>query len=148
MLLEGHLLSPDPLMGEDRLRMPTLPPIKPNRTPLKMREMTIEERARRELRRAMLKHREMTPAAMKRYVDIHVAPGTAVLAENLVIEKVEDAVAFLSLARLASISSHQPTSFKNNPLLRNLDFTVSLRSGDRVDNQFFNAPDFIITRKP
>lgn len=146
--LEGQLLSPDPVVGEERLRMPTLPSPKPNRTPLRKRELTIEEKARRELRRAMLQHREMTPATMKRYVDTHIAPGVTVTAENLSIEKVEDAVAFLALARLASISSHHSALIKNNPLLRNLEFVIALTPEDRVDNQFFNAPHFTITREP
>lgn len=147
LLLEGQLLSPDTLASEERLRMPIPPPPRPNRTPIKQREMTIEEKARRELRRAMLQHREMTPTAMRRYVAAYIPHGATVSAENLVIEKVEDAVAFLSLSRLASISSHHPKSVKNNPLLRDMDFKISLTADSRVDNPYFNAPHFTITRE-
>ncbi|MDO8926515.1 MAG: DUF5716 family protein [Sideroxyarcus sp.] len=145
--LEGKLISPDPLLSEERLRMPPLPPQKPTRTPLQKREMTVHERAAHVLRKAMLKHREVSPASMKRYVEAHMKPGTSIEATDLPLEKVEDAVAYLGLLRLAGISTRHPKSITRNPLLRNLDFEVTLVEGDRFDGEYFNTPNFRITRR-
>lgn len=145
--IEGKLLSLDLLLSEERLRIPAVAAPKPTRTALKKREMTVHERAIRMLRKAMIKHREATPTAMKRYVEAYIQPGETVNAENLPIENVEDAVAYLVILRLASISSRHPESISKNPLLRNLGFNVILISGERVDGKYFNTPNFKITRR-
>lgn len=146
LLLEGKLISPDPLMSEERLRMPVPPPQKPTRTALIKREMTVQERATRLLRKAMLKHREASPATMKRYVEAHIRPGESIEASDMPLEKVEDAVAYLAMLRLAGITTRHPTSIARNPLLHNLGFEVVLLEGDRFDGEYFNTPNFRITR--
>lgn len=146
VLMEGKLFTFDPLFSEERLRMPVAVQTKPVRTALKKREMTIHERALRILRKSMLKHREATPAAMKRYVETHIKPGGTVESANLPMENVEDAVAYLVLLRLAGIASRHPSSIARNPLLRNLEFDATMLEGARFDGEYFNTPNFRITR--
>ncbi|WP_435626577.1 Wadjet anti-phage system protein JetA family protein [Candidatus Ferrigenium straubiae] len=145
--LHGKLLSPDPLFSEERLRMPASPPPKPVRTALKKREMTVHEKAKRLLRKAMLQHRQTSPAAMKRYIETHIKPGETITAENLPIKTVEDAVAYLVLLRFASAITKRPSSVSKNPLMHNLGFDAELTNEPRVDGVYFNTPHFKITRR-
>src|SRR3990172_5775443 len=66
--VEGRLLSPAPLIGDNRLRLPVEAPLAPKRTALRKREMTPHEKALHALRKAMIEHRDTTPAAVRRYV--------------------------------------------------------------------------------
>lgn len=115
---------------------------------MKKREISIEEKARRMLRKLMIVHRDATPEAIRRYVEKYIPHGTSVSAVDLPVIGVEDAVSYLVLARLASISTHDPGALKRNPLLRKLGFSaVSAESSQRADTKYFNTPDFIISRK-
>lgn len=145
--LDGRMLTPLPLVGDDRLRMPVEPPPKPVRTRLRKREMTVHERAMHILRKAMIGHRDTSPVAMRRYVHAHVRPGATVNAELLPVESVEDAVSYLVLIRLAGIATRHPASVRRNPLLRNLGFDVALIEGERADTTYFNTPNFTVTRR-
>jgi hypothetical protein len=147
LALEGRVLTPLPLVGDERLRLPVEPPPKPVRMALHKREMTVRERAIHALRKAMIAHRDTTPTAVRRYVQAYIPPGTTIDAANLPVEKVEDAVSFLVLMRLAGISSHDPASIRRNPLLRNLGFDVALIDGARADTAHFNTPNFKVTRR-
>lgn len=144
----SSLLSPMPLIGDYMMRMPSQERQKPARTSMKKREISVEEKARRMLRRLMIAHRDATPAAMKRYVEKHIPKGASVNAVDLPVTGVDDAVAYLVLARLASISTHAPDALKCNPLMRRLDFSaISIDPDLRADTRFFNTPDFTVSRK-
>jgi len=83
-----------------------------------------------------------------RYVEKYLPKGASVSAADLPVIGVEDAVAYLVLARIANISTHDPGALRSNPLLRKLGFTaVSAGPGQRADTKYFNTPDFIISRK-
>lgn len=145
--LDGRLLTPTPLLGEERLRMPVEPPRKPVRTALRKREMTVHERAMHMLRKAMIAHRDTTPAAIRRYVEAYVSPGKTLAATSLPVKKVEDAVSYLVLSRLAGITNRNPAAIRRNPLLRSLEFDVSSVEGKRADTSHFNTLDFKVTRR-
>lgn len=145
--MDGRLLTPPAILGEGRLRLPVEPPPKPRRTPLRKREMTTHERAMQMLRKAMITHRDTTPAAIRRYVEAYVSRGKTVEASNLPVQEVEDAVSFLVLSRLAGITSRNPAAIRRNPLLRSLAFDVSLIEGKRADTAYFNTPDFKVSRR-
>src|SRR5262249_3808091 len=97
--LAGQILAGAPLIGDERLRLPVEPPPKPVRTPLRKREMTIQERALHVLRKAMIAHRDTTPTSVRRYVENCVQRGSTIDAADLPIERVEDAVSYLVLMR-------------------------------------------------
>ena len=109
--------------------------------------MTLEQQARRMLRRAMIKSREMTPAAMQRYIEAHIPTGSSADADQLPIRNVGDAVAFLTLSRMAIVLSHEPNPSKRRAMQSSLGFMITPKTGGRVDNDFFNAPQFTLTRK-
>jgi hypothetical protein len=147
LALDGQLLMPSPLLGEERLRMPVEPPPKPVRTALRKREMTVHERAMHVLRKAMIAHRDTTPASIRRYVEAYVSPGKTLAAVDLPVEKVEDAVSYLVLSRLAGVTTRNPAAIRRNPLLRGLEFYVSAIEGQRADTTHFNTLDFKVTRR-
>lgn len=146
-LIESRLLSPLPLVADHRLRMPSMPATKPARRAMLRREMTTRERVELLLRRAMVRHRDTTPAAVKRYIHAHVAPGAEVEGSKLPVRGVEDAVAILVLMRLAAIGRVNPKALRANPLLRNIDFEAVMSDGGRMDTELFELPDFRIKRR-
>lgn len=143
--LEGRLLSPLPVVGDNRLRLPVEPPPVPKRTALRKSEMTPHEKAVHFLRKAMIAHRDTAPAAVRRYIAEYLSPGARVTAQDLPVGSVPDAVSFLVLMRLAGISSRNPAAVRRNPLLRSLGFEVSLIAGSRADTEYFNVPNFQVT---
>lgn len=146
--IEGTLLAPPAVVCESKLRLPTPPPIKQARRPMRKREMTVHERAAQLLRREMTQHRDASPKVLQAYVALHLKPGEAMPAVKLPTERVEDAVAFLALVHLGSLSKHASRHLAQNPLLRRMDFEVELLPGPaRVQTALFNAPDFILRRK-
>lgn len=144
--IQGGLFTIEALVSGDHFRLPHIPTPKPSQITMQKREMTPHEKARRMLRKAMIRHRESSPAAMKRYVTAHIKAGESIKAENMPITSVEDAVAFLTLLRLASITTRHPTSIARNPLLRGLGFSVDLIRGERIDSPYFNTQNFSIRR--
>jgi hypothetical protein len=145
--ISGRLLSPDPLIADCRLRMPSMPAAKPVRRSIKKREMTLRERAEFMLRRAMVQARDTTPRVVQRYVERHVPLGDRFDDDELPVRDVGDAVAQLVLVRLAAIRRADPNAMRSNPLLRDLDFDVMLIEGDRTDGEYFEMPKFTISRR-
>lgn len=145
--IESRLLSPAPVVSDSRLRLPNAPLPKPTRRAMVRRQMTPRERAERMLRKAMISHRDATPAAIKRYVQSHVTPGAEIMAENLPINGVEDAVVVMVLMRMAAIGQRDPRALRANSLLRGLDFEVDLIAGRRMSNALFEMPDFRVKRR-
>jgi hypothetical protein len=146
-VVEGRLLSASFVIADHRLRMPNMPAAKPARRAMVKREMTARERAELLLRRAMVRHRDTTPAALKRYVQAHLAPGSEVGADHLPARSVEDAVAILVLMRLAAIARSNPKALRSNPLLRNLEFEAVMNEGERMDTEMFELPNFSVKRR-
>lgn len=145
---EGRLLSPPPVTAEGRLRMPAPAPAKPVRKAMVKREMTVHERALHMLRKAVVSNRDATPVAMKKYVEGNLPRGAEVRAKDLPREKVQDAVAFVVLMRLAALAKNNPRMANGNPLLKRLGFSASMpRDGARVDTELFNTADFSVKRE-
>ena len=145
--VEGRLFPPGLLVSEERLRMPTPPPVKPVRRAMVKREMTIREKANHMLRKLMISHRDATPAAAKRFVERHLPAGTAITAGQFPIKQVEDAVAYLVLLRIASIATNNPAALRDNPLMKRLGFEASLGGDeDLVETDLFVTRNFTITR--
>ena len=146
-VISGRLLSPSPVVADYRLRMPNLPVAKPDRRAMVKREMTPRERAELMLRRAMVRHRDTTPAAIRRYVQAHVPVGAEIEGVHLPVHGVDDAVAVLVLMRLAAIGRVNPKALRANPLLRNLDFEAVMDEGGRVNTELFELPGFKVRRR-
>jgi hypothetical protein len=144
----GRLMPPPLVVSDVRLRMPVLPVPKPERKPMRKREMTVRERALQMLRREMMAHRDGSPRAMERYVKALLPHGGSVGAEDLPSETVEDAVAYLALLRLGTIAKKTPKSFASNPLLRRLGFEVELDAeGRRAESDLYETSAFAVRRR-
>lgn len=146
--VEGRLLSPDPIVAEYRLRSPTSPPAKPIRRAMIKRQMTPRERAELLIRKAMIAHRDTTPAAVRKYINTYLQPGEKAPAESLPINTVSDAVAMVVLIRYALLAEASPQAFEKSPLLRNLGIAVTLTPGQRIETEYFEMPAFIVMRRP
>ncbi len=146
--ISSRLLSPPPVLAEYRLRMPNAPPAAPVRRAMQRREMTPRERAELTLRKIMIRHRDTSPAVLKRYVHEHIAPGTEVDAAQLPVVSVQDAVAVMVLMRLAVVSKVDLKALRANPLLRGIDFEVVMKEGSRMSTNLFEMSDFRIIRRP
>ena len=145
--ITGRLISPSPVVAGYRLRMPNQPAAKPERRAMVKREMTPRERAELIARRAMIRHRDTTPAAIRRYVQAHVPSGSEIGCADLPVHGVDDAVAILVLMRLAAIARTDSKAMRTNPLLRNLDFEAVMDDGPRVSTQLFELPSFKVRRR-
>jgi hypothetical protein len=150
--IEGRLVPPEPVVSEARMQAPSPPPAKPVRKAMKKPELTLEQRARLELRRAMISNRDMSPAAVQRFVEASLQPGQSLTAAELPALHVCDAVAYLGLMRMAAQFRFNRQAFTGNPLMRRLGFSVVPRedpaNGDviRVTTVLFDTTDFIVTR--
>src|SRR3546814_18480018 len=95
---------------------------------------------RSELRRAMVRARQINIKQVRRYRDAYLAVGQQIRSEELPIDSVEDLVLFLALSRASFLrKSMPPNRQQDDPLLRclrGLDIPMDgagarLRSGER-----------------
>src|SRR3546814_988573 len=78
-----------------------------------------EQRAYSELRRAMVRARQINIKQVRRYRDAYLAVGQQIRSEELPIDSVEDLVMVLALSRASFLRKSMPPSRqKDDPLLR------------------------------
>ncbi|MBR7780626.1 Wadjet anti-phage system protein JetA family protein [Undibacterium luofuense] len=146
--IEGRLLPAPPIVSEARLQLPRPAPIKPKRLTMLKRELTLQQKAMHELRRAMIASRDMSPAAAKRFIESILEPGQTLNATEIPIKEVRDAVSYLGLMRIAAQAER--TSHRNrNPLMQRLGFNAKLNTNDKekAETDLFITPNFSISRK-
>ncbi|MFA9440829.1 Wadjet anti-phage system protein JetA family protein [Uliginosibacterium sp. sgz301328] len=147
--IEGRLLSPTSVVSEQRMTMPTPPPTKPVRHALRKAEPTPHQRAMHQLRQAMIANRDMSPIAIKRFVEATLAPGQTLAARDFPATTVKDAVAFLALVRLAAYLKVNPRGNAANPLMKRLGFSAESQNSQvngELETALFITPDFSVTR--
>ena len=148
LAVTGRLMPPQPLVSEERMRLPPPAQVKPVRKPMVKREMTLQEKAQLMLRKAMLEHRDATPLAMRRYVEDNLPMGQPVSAEQLPSTRPQDAVAYAVLLRLAVMAKTNPRALRSNPLFKRLGFESTLTGdGRKADTELFTTNDFTVLRR-
>lgn len=146
--VEGHLQPPGQALCEERLRSPVVRAVPPPRVALIRRPMTARERALFLLRRAMTRHRDVTPEALQRYLDRSMLTRTSITSDELTIESVEDACAYLVLSRLALLrrASRGRRSLPH-PLLKRAFIEVQFIDSERTVNDLVDSPRFAVSRR-
>lgn len=148
----GLGLAPGPLFSEVRLREPPQKLKEPEPQVIRRAAMSPEQRAMIELRRAMTKAREVSPAQIKRYVDANIPPGKTLSSDALPIITVNDMVVFMALSRAAFLTlSTARLAPKERRSVQLLVLTKGLRLepvlGQRTANDFVEIPRFLVTRE-
>lgn len=139
--------APGPLFSAERLREPNRHAAEHAVTAIRQSAMTPEQRARSELRRAMVRARQVTRKQIQQYAETNIAIGSTVTASDLPITCVSDLVIFMALSRASFLVDHlPPREQRDAPLLRaahGLRFKVL---GGRAKNRYVDVPDFSVTR--
>src|SRR3546814_10977506 len=81
--------------SSDLLREPVVPYVEPDVTAATRRPVSPEQRAYSELRRAMVRARQINIKQVRRYRDAYLAVGQQIRSEELPIDSVEDLVMVL-----------------------------------------------------
>lgn len=145
--IEGQLFPPGPVFSEDRLRAPTVRKKAPPKVVIRKREMTPRERALFMLRRAMIRHRDVTPQTLERYLSSYLENNLSVSSDALSIASVEEACAYLALSRLALVRDvARGRRVIPHPLLRLTNLHVEFVPGERTMNDYLDGPRFIVRR--
>lgn len=146
--VEGRLLSAPQVVSEARLQLPRPAPVKPKRLAMVKHELTLQQKAMHELRRAMIASRDMSPAAAKRFVESIMAPGQALDAKEIPVKEVRDAVSYLALMRIAA-QAERASLRGRNPLMQRLGFDAKLNPNEqaKADTELFITPNFSVFRR-
>lgn len=146
--IEGRLLSAPQVVSEARLQLPRPAPVKPKRLAMVKHELTLQQKAMHELRRAMIASRDMSPAAAKRFVESIIEPGQSLNANEIPVKEVRDAVSYLALMRIAA-QSQRASQRGRNPLMQKLGFDAKLNQNGQAnaDTELFVTPNFNVCRR-
>jgi len=146
--VEGRLSSAPPVVSETRLQLPRPAPVKPKRLAMIKHELTLQQKAMHELRRAMIASRDMSPAAAKRFIESIMVPGQTLSAKEIPIKEVRDAVSYLALMRIAA-QAERASLRGRNPLMQKLGFDAKLNPNEQTtaNTELFITPDFSVSRR-
>jgi len=137
-------LPSGPLFSEQRLREPRVPATPPQRSTIRKRSMTPQERARVLLHKAMTRRRELTPRMIGGYLKAQAEKGAPLTSDGMRIETVEDLVAFASLSRLG-MGSRRLLIQAGYPLATQMpDVLVALEPGRTSENEYLIVPKFTV----
>lgn len=149
VLLEWPLAA-GPLLCDDRLREPKVPPPPLKRSPVRTPRMTPLMRALSALRKIVAKNREVSAAELIAYIEANVPPACGRDSGELPVKDIKDLCIFATLGRLALASAVTPaTRHANLPLLNALskrNIVLSLIRGQLAENEYVIAPKFRIRR--
>lgn len=146
--IKGSIIPPGPALSEERLRAPKVRAKPQPRVAIRKRAMTPRERAFFFLRRAMAQHRDVTAAALERYLVTNMEERPSIISAELKIDSVEDACAYLLLSRLAllKLAAHGRRA-PSHPLLRRISVDVEFAVGERTVTPLLDGPQFVVHRR-
>lgn len=143
-LMEG------PVLGPDRLRQPVVPYKEPEVARIQRRPLTPEQRAYSEMRRAMVRARQVSATQVRKYRETRLVVGTSVSSDQLRVETVEDLVMAMALSRASFLkASMPPRRQKDDPLLRamrGLEITAAATGDDILIGEHLRVPRFVVKR--
>lgn len=148
LTIRGSIIPPGPALSEGRLRAPKVQTKPQPRVALQKRKMTPRERALFFLRRAMARHRDITAASLERYLVTNMGVQSSITSEELKIDSVEDACAYLLLSRLALLkhAAHGRRALPH-PVLRRTPIDVEFVTEERTVTPLFDGPRFTVHRR-
>lgn len=132
------------LFSEQRLREAREPTAPAQRSSIRKRAMTIEQKAVIALHKAMTRRREITAKMVKDYLVAQAQGGVAVSSDTMQIKSVSDLVAYASLSRLGMGSKRQLARI-GYPLAAQMpDVQVTLEKGSTSENDYLIVPKFTV----
>jgi hypothetical protein len=132
------------LFSEQRLREAREPSAPPQRTSIRKREMTTEQRAIIALHKAMTRRREITAKMIRDYLDSQIQNGVALNSDTLQIKSVSDLVAYASLSRLGMGSRRQLTRIGYPLAVQMPNIQVTLERDNTTENDYLIVPKFTV----
>lgn len=141
-------LAPQPLLDASRLRPPRRKPQPIPRSANHTQAPTPEQLARLSLLRKMKRVRLVTPEDMASYLGRHLPEAGQLNSSQLSISSIADLRAYQSLLTLA-LRSHRVGGLRRADPISRLQrgFRVELlHTGERDDNGYLRAPQFVIHR--
>lgn len=143
-------LMQGPIFGQESLRQPVVPYVEPEVTKIARRVITPEQRAFSELRRAMVRARQINVAQVRRYRDAHLPRDVALSCEQLPIHSVEDLVMVMALSRASFLRQSMPDRRqKDDPLLRamrGLEIRLTPGGEEMTIGEHLRVPRFVVRR--
>jgi hypothetical protein len=96
----------------------------------------------------MSRHRDVTPDALRHYIEKNMAQRACMISDELDITSVEDACAYLVLSRLALLKrALHGRRAPVHPLLKRAAVDVQFLDSERTVNEFVDGPRFEIARR-
>ena len=137
-----------PMFAERRLVAPVEPTKPRERVPVRRPSMTLEQRAELFLRRAMHRHREVTPKKVTAYLARELDGARATTSDRLSVHNLDDLCTFMLLASYAYHAAHvRPERRKEFPVLGTLPgFRIEADTGAMTENEFLRLPRFTVQR--
>lgn len=132
------------LFSEQRLREAREPSTPPQRSTIRKKVMTTEQRAMATLHKTMTRHREVTGKMVMNYLESQAKSGTALDSGSMRIESVPDLIAYACLSRLG-MGTHRQLVQSGYPLAADLrNVRVTLEKGKTSENDYLIVPKFSV----
>ncbi|HMN12771.1 MAG TPA: DUF5716 family protein, partial [Bellilinea sp.] len=132
------------LFSEQRLRETREPAAPAQRSSIRKRTMTPEQKAIIALHKAMTRRREITPKMVRDYLSAQVQSGAPLTSDGMQIQSVSDLVAYASLSRLGMGSKRQLTRI-GYPLAAQMpEVLITLEKGSTTENDYLIVPRFTV----
>lgn len=133
-----------PLFSEQRLREAREPSAPPQRSSIKKKVMTPEQRAIASLHRLMTRNREITGKMVSRYIESQLENGGVLNSDTMQINSVPDLIAYAALSRLG-MGTHRQFAQSGYPLAAELpNVRVTLEAGQTSENEYLIVPKFSV----
>lgn len=112
---------------------------------IRKRQITLEERARWNLEKLMVRHREVTPAAVVAYLNRQLDGRSSISSDALKVESIQELVLLTALARVAHHRQHMGPFGADTTLGRGLrHYRITLDSDAVTENEFIVLPRFLV----
>lgn len=148
LAIEGNLIPTGQLLSEERLRPPTIKAKTQPQVLIQKREMTAREKAIVALRMAMIKHRIVSEKALIAYLDKNMRNLVEINSNELEINTIEDACAFMSLSKFALYQKVSKSS--KSPMFaipKNIEIETEYQQGERAISSLIDSPMFKIRKR-
>lgn len=132
------------LFSEKRLREAREPAAPAQRSSIRKRTMTPEQKAIIALHKAMTRRREITPKMVRDYISTQMQSGAPLTSDGMQIQSVSDLVVYASLSRLGMGSKRQLARIGYPLAVQMPEVLVTLEKGSATENDYLIVPRFTV----
>lgn len=130
-------------LSEHRLRRPLTPQSEPQATEVEVAERSPLKLAENMAMREYLERRRENPARVRAYLERHLQERTQITSDELVIESLDDMLAFIQVRRLLHNAVPPKSQYYKLAQL----FRVTPIADEYTDNNYISAPKLRIERR-